>query len=126
MIINEVKNSLKGLFPNGFNKSIWGISYEDAYIDGIIWRGINIEKTFYYKGYRAIGINQKLIKDCWKSQVEKLIVFIGQIPPYSEYTMVVPNEQTIKWLEKEKQYEDKPSKFDGGQPMKIYYFRIEK
>ena len=123
MYITKAKNSLKGLFPQ-FTNRIWGIEWADIYFDGMRWRGINIRQPFYFKGRNVIGLNQKFIWDCWKNGISKLVIFIGEIPPYTEYLMPVPNKETIKWLEQQKHYEDRPSKFEGAKDMKIYYFRI--
>jgi len=123
MYVTKTKNSLKQLFPN-FNQQIWGLRFEDINFDGMTWRGVHIKKTFYFKGRNTIGINEKFIKDCYRRGVTKLVVFVGEIPPYTEYLMPVPNKRMIKWLESQKHYEDKESKFEGAPSMRIYYFRI--
>jgi len=123
MYIQQTKNLLQGLFPQ-FTQRIWGIEYEDIYFDGMKWRGVNIRQTFYFKGRKAIGLNQKFIQDCWDNGITKLVIFIGDIPPYAEYLMPVPNKKVIQWLEQQGHYEDKPSKFEGAKDMRIYWFRI--
>ena len=123
MYIIETHNSLKGLFPS-FNKHIWGLDYEDISFDGMVWRGVHIQKSFYFKGRNAVGLNQKFVHDCWRNGVMKLILFIGDNPPYREYLMDTPKKETIKWLTQQGNYEDRPSKFEGAKPMRIYYFRL--
>lgn len=121
--MQKIKNSLIKLFPS-FDKKIWGLSYEDISFDDMIWRGVHIYKKFYFGGRNAIGLNKKFIQECWKDGVSKLVIFIGESEPYDEYLMDVPSERLIGSLEKQKQYEDRPSNFEGGQDMRIYYIRI--
>ena len=119
------EKSLYSLF-NGFTHQIWGLHYsDDLMFDDQVWRGVNIKKVFYFQGSNTAGINIRFLKDCWATGVNKLVLFIGYNEPYKEQIIDTPTPAIIKILNKKEDYENKPSKFDNGDTMRIYYIKID-
>lgn len=100
-------------------KKIWGIEYEEIYIDGMsIWR-FNIKNPFFTGGWK-IGLNEKFLKEAIASGVGKLIAVVGQ----RDIPMWVPTAKELKRKNKANEFEDMPSLFKGSPDMRIYHFRL--
>jgi hypothetical protein len=102
-------------------KKIWGIKYEEIYSDDYLLWKLYIKKPFFNNGYFCFGINEKLINRAINEGVDKFIVMVGK----REVSMRVPTRRELKEKEKRKEYEIKPSMFENGKSMKIYYFAIK-
>lgn len=108
----------------------WGLEVEEIRSDDyIFWRIFNLKKPFYHNGFYWAGINIKLLEEAFKKGVSRLYVWwedfeddVGIPLPTNERGM----KRLLKEKEKEKEFEVIPSKFEGGEPMKIYWFVIGK
>ena len=98
---------------------IWGLEYEIIGADYPIWK-IYIRNPFFNEGKYRVGINRKLILEAVKSGVQRFILQVGQ----KEIPMNVPSEKGLKEKENNNEFEDRPSMFEGSQPMRIYFFNL--
>ena len=102
-------------------KRIWGIEYQEIYTGGdfIMWR-LFVREPFNQEGWK-VGINEKLIRKAQQKRVNKFLLVVGQ----REIPMRVPTKKDIKRLDKSGEFEIKQSLFEGSDPMKIYFFKID-
>lgn len=99
---------------------IWGIEYEEIQDgDHKFWLA-DIKSTFYFKGKFCRGISVKFIKEAIRNGVDKFIIRTNG----KEEFMEVPSLVDIAHKDRDGEYEDRPSKFPGGYPMRIYYFEV--
>lgn len=100
---------------------IWGLKFEDILTqDDKVFRYTYIDNPFMEGGKYKIGLNEKFLKSALEKGIEKLIIKIGQ----KEIMMTPPSLKILKQKNKSKEFEDKPSMFQGSSPMRIYYFLI--
>lgn len=100
---------------------LWGIEYQKLYQDPEyrIWQ-IKIDKPFMKDGRWQFGLNAKLLEEARGQGVKKLRIIIGQ----KEISMKPPSTGELKRKETGGEYEDRPSMFLEGQPIRIYHFTI--
>lgn len=91
-------------------KSIWGISYEEEYVDDYIRWIVYIKYPIKIDGNLVVGLNEKFIEKAQGRGVNKLILKVDN----KEYTMFVPCERALKQKVKAKEYRD----------LRIYHFKI--
>ena len=93
---------------------IWGVSVErisdDPYFG--IWR-LQIRNPFEKNNSMYIGVGEKILKQAKIENVKKFLVTIGG----KEIELDYPD------LEKTP-FEEIPSKFENGKPMKIYHLKV--
>ena len=93
---------------------IWGLQIqrvsEDPYFG--IWK-LLIRNPFELNGNMYIGVGEKILKQAKIENVKKFLVTIGG----KEIELDYPD------LEKTP-FEEIPSKFENGKPMKIYHLKI--
>lgn len=101
-------------------EKIWGLQFEKIENDAYpIWR-LFIRNPFMSDGKYQIGLNRKILLEAIRSGVQKFILVVGQ----REITMNVPSEKGLKEKEKNNEFEDRPSMFQGSSPLRIYYFEV--
>ncbi len=91
-------------------KSIWGISYEEIYLDDLIRWIVYIKYPIKIDGKLIVGLNEKFLDKAMKRGVDKLILNIDN----KEHVMNVPCEKALKQKDKAKEYRD----------LRIYHFKI--
>ncbi len=102
-------------------KKIWGIEYTEIYNPdlGLVWIP-EIKNPFYYKDGFRVGLNEKFLREANNNKVDILMIKVKD----KEIPMNTPTENEIKKMIKNKEYEEKKSKFENGLPMRIFYFDI--
>ena len=99
---------------------IWGIEYEELYVDGKIFWKFHIRNPFKQNGGYKIGLNHKFLLTALQKGVEQFILKIGE----REVMMTPPDKKELKKKVKAKEYKDKKSMFEGSPDMRIYFFLI--
>uniref|UniRef100_A0A6M3J6L2 Uncharacterized protein n=1 Tax=viral metagenome TaxID=1070528 RepID=A0A6M3J6L2_9ZZZZ len=98
----------------------WGLEYEEITSDGYkLWR-VFIRNPFFLGDKWRVGINRKLISEARKTNVNQLLIQVGQ----QERMMNLPSESKLKQKVENGEFEDRPSMFTGSPPMRIFYFEI--
>jgi len=101
-------------------KRIWGLEYEEIYVDGkIFWRTF-VRNPFKQNDHWRIGLNEKFFREARNRGVEKIILQIGE----RETMMSIPTKKFLKNKVKANEYEDRPSLFKDSLPMRIFYFNV--
>ena len=102
--------------------NFWGLQVKEEITDwGTIWWYFTINNPFELADHRhRIGINEKLLKEAIKRVVERFVIKVGQ----QEIKMWSPTKIMLREKKKRKEYELKPSIFENGKPMPIYYFLV--
>ena len=99
---------------------IWGLAVEEIFVDDLTFWRVRIKKPFFEDGRWKIGLNKKLFLEARKKGVERLLVKIGERQEW----LIVPNKKVLKAKERRGEFEDRSSMFEGGKPMRIYYFYV--
>jgi len=110
--------------------SIWGLEYTDFSSDGYIFRMVEIKKPFIYrfgtKVENTIGLNSKFIDQSRRDKVHKFVIrVVRENNLESLYYIDMPSIADIALKVQQHYYEDKPSKFVGGSPMRIFWFALK-
>ena len=96
-------------------RKIWGIKFEEIFDGNYLFFKLYIRNPFELEDNKLrVGINEKLLAEAQKRGVHRFIIGERMIP--------VPTEKELKNKIKAKEFEDKPSMFQGSKPMRIYYF----
>lgn len=101
-------------------KRIWGIEYEELYVDDKLFWKFHIRNPFKQNGGYKIGLNEKFLQIALNKGVEQLILKIGE----REIMMTPPGKKELKKKVKANEYEDRQSMFEGSLPMRIFYFNV--
>ena len=101
-------------------KKIWGIEFNDEYVDGYIFRRVEIKNPFQKDDDWFVGLNEKFLLDTIERKIHKLILKVGE----KEIIVAPPNKKEIKQMVKEKMFEDRKSMFQGSPDMRIYHWKI--
>lgn len=99
---------------------IRGIEIEKLLLDGKLFWKIKLKKAFFKNGKWWFGLNDKLLEEARKNNVEKLIIEIGNETRY----LTPPTEKELKEKEKREEFEIRRSKFEGYPDWKIYHFSL--
>jgi hypothetical protein len=116
----------------GFPKrKFWGLEIEEINSgDGYkFWRIFNLKKPFYHNGFYWAGINVKLLDSALREGVSRIYVWWEDFEDDVGIELPRLRKSFAKWLkqkEKDGEFEMIPSKFEGAEAMKIYWFRIGK
>ena len=112
-------------------KTIWGLEYQDYNSDGYIYRMVTIRKTFPRrfndgKLHNTVGLNIKFLEQSQRDGIHKIVVCLVNKQKTLENMIYISVPTAEELYEKMRlhEYEDKPSKFVGGKPMRIYWFAI--
>lgn len=97
---------------------LWGLTIEQIF-DGYQYHWTTfIRDPFWFNGKKVIGFNQKALDLAKFRGVEQVTI---NFPDNKQATMFIPTKCNLKDIIKNKMYEDRPSKFENGKPMRIYY-----
>lgn len=106
------------------NKKIWGLIATEQIIDNQkIWIIENIKKPFYMNNAYWIGINEKLLRLAKQSGASSIKVKVNN----KWWSLEIKDINLDKFLQEKKdvgEFEVRKSKFEGGQDMVIYYFKV--
>jgi len=106
-------------------RKIWGLPYEDEY-SGVSLRKLYFRRPFYQDGSYMVTIGSKMIGDARRNGIQHFILFSGDTNNPAEIGYLnVPSKEEIARKDKEYEFEDKPSMFDGSPPMRLYKFKIK-
>jgi len=107
------------------NKKIWGLIATEQIIDGQkVWIIENIKRPFYMNDAYWIGINEKLLKLAKQSGASSIKVKVNN----KWWSLEIKDINLDKFLQGKKdvgEFEVRKSKFEGGQDMVIYYFKVD-
>jgi len=96
---------------------VWGLEAEA--ISDKEWI-VYINKPFTFKGKECVGLNENLLRKARYHGIERLICFIEGKTKVIE----MPSIEMIEQMEKAHEYNDQPSNYKDGSPMRIYYFQL--
>jgi len=95
--------------------SIWGVQIKDLIVNGQLYWQLELRSPFELEDKRLrYGINARIIEKAQESGVYEFII--------NNCRIKVPNKKSLKEKIKNKEYEDKKSKFGGT--FRIYYFFV--
>lgn len=103
-------------------RRIWGLPFEEIFdvVDGkYIWIA-EIKERFFYQGNWVIGLNEKFLKEAR----DKNVILRVKIGENTEVPVGVLSEKELRKKVKKNEYQDIPSMFPCGKPMRIFYMKV--